>query len=103
LLGIPFAGDLAVIGTRFGLKGTPGWYYNIRADPAMQVIYRNKKVAAVAREAQGEEPNLAARSVIAVARGTEVPIPQCRLVQRDRRVSPDEFVVLVVLLVFHGE
>jgi len=55
LLGIPFAGDLAVIGTRFGLKGTPGWYYNIRADPAMQVIYRNKKVAAVAREAQGEE------------------------------------------------
>ena len=31
LLGIPFAGDLAVIGTRFGQKGTPGSYYNIRA------------------------------------------------------------------------
>ena len=55
LLGIPFAGDLAVIGTRFGQKGTPGWYYNIRADPAIQVIYRNKKAEAVAREAQGEE------------------------------------------------
>ena len=55
LLGIPFAGDLAVIGTRFGQKGTPGWYYNIRADPAIQVIYRDKKTEAVAREAQAEE------------------------------------------------
>ena len=36
-------------------EGTPGWYYNIRADPAIQVIYRDKKAEAVAREAQGEE------------------------------------------------
>jgi deazaflavin-dependent oxidoreductase (nitroreductase family) len=55
LLGVPFAGDLAVIGTRFGLKGTPGWYYNLRADPAIQVMYRDKSTAAVAREVQGEE------------------------------------------------
>ena len=55
LLGVPFAGDLAVIGTAFGQKGTPGWYYNLRADPAIEVIYRNKSAAAVAREAQGEE------------------------------------------------
>jgi hypothetical protein len=34
--------------------------------------------------------------------GQDVP-PQCRLVQRDRRVSPDEFVIFVVSLVFHGE
>ena len=55
LLGVPFAGDLAVIGTRFGQKGTPGWYYNLRADPAIQVIYQDKSTAAVAREVQGEE------------------------------------------------
>jgi deazaflavin-dependent oxidoreductase (nitroreductase family) len=55
LLGVPFAGDVAVIGTRFGQKGTPGWYYNLRADPAIQVIYRDKSTAAVAREARGEE------------------------------------------------
>jgi deazaflavin-dependent oxidoreductase (nitroreductase family) len=55
LLGVPFAGDLAVIGTRFGQKGTPGWYYNLRADPARQVIYQGKSTAAVAREVQGEE------------------------------------------------
>ena len=55
LLGVPFAGDLAVIGTRFGQKGTPGWYYNLRADPAIQVIYQDKSTAAVAREVQGDE------------------------------------------------
>ena len=55
LLGVPFAGDLAVIGTRFGQEGTPGWYYNLRADPAIRVVYRDKSTAAVAREVQGEE------------------------------------------------
>ena len=55
LLGVPFAGDLAVIGTRFGQKGTPGWYYNLRADPAIQVAYQGKSTAAIAREAQGDE------------------------------------------------
>ena len=55
LLGVPFVGDLAVIGTRFGQKGTPGWYYNLRADPAIQVTYQDKSTAAVAREVQGEE------------------------------------------------
>jgi len=55
LLGVPVAGDLAVIGTRFGQKGTPGWYYNIVADPAIQVFYQGKSAAAVAREAEGEE------------------------------------------------
>ncbi len=55
LLGVPFGDDLAVVGTRFGQKGTPGWYYNIRADPAVEVGYRSKTVAAVAREAQGQE------------------------------------------------
>jgi deazaflavin-dependent oxidoreductase (nitroreductase family) len=55
LLGVPSAGDLAVIGTRFGQKGTPGWYYNLRADRAIQVAYQGKSTAAVAREVQGEE------------------------------------------------
>ena len=41
--------------TCFGQKGTPGWYYNLRADPAIQVIYQDKSAAAVAREVQGEE------------------------------------------------
>ena len=55
MLGVPFPGDLAVIGIRFGQKGTPGWYYNLRADPAIQVIYQDKSTAAVAREVHGEQ------------------------------------------------
>jgi deazaflavin-dependent oxidoreductase (nitroreductase family) len=55
LLGVPFAGDLGVIGTRFGQKGTPSWYYNLRADPVIQVIYQGRSTAAVAREVHGEE------------------------------------------------
>ena len=55
LLGVPVDDDIAIIGTRFGQPGTPGWYYNIRADPTVEVVYRNKTVTAAAREAEGEE------------------------------------------------
>jgi deazaflavin-dependent oxidoreductase (nitroreductase family) len=47
--------DIAIIGTRFGQPGTPGWYYNIRSDPTVEVAYRNKTVTAAAREAESEE------------------------------------------------
>jgi deazaflavin-dependent oxidoreductase (nitroreductase family) len=55
LPGVPLAGDLAVIGTRFGQKGTPGWYHDLRADPAVQVICQGKSAAAGAREVHGDE------------------------------------------------
>jgi deazaflavin-dependent oxidoreductase (nitroreductase family) len=55
LLGVPVEGDLAVIGTRFGQPGTPGWYYNLRAQPMVELTYRGKLVPARAREAEGEE------------------------------------------------
>ena len=34
---------------------TPGWYYNMRADPKVEVTYRNQTITAIAREATGEE------------------------------------------------
>jgi deazaflavin-dependent oxidoreductase (nitroreductase family) len=55
LPGVPFAGDLAVIGTRFGQKGTPGWYCNLRTGPAIQVIHQDKSTAAAVREVQGQQ------------------------------------------------
>jgi deazaflavin-dependent oxidoreductase (nitroreductase family) len=55
LLGVPYGDDIAVIGTRFAQPGTPGWYYNLRANPAAEVTYRDKSVRAVAREAGEEE------------------------------------------------
>lgn len=55
LLGVPVGDDIAVVGTRFGQRGTPGWYYNIRANPDVEVAYRGRSVTAAAREAEGEE------------------------------------------------
>lgn len=55
LLGVPAGEDIAVIGTRFGQARTPGWYHNMRADPKVEVTYRNKTVKAIAREAGDDE------------------------------------------------
>jgi deazaflavin-dependent oxidoreductase (nitroreductase family) len=55
LVGVPAGNDIAVIGTSFGQSRTPGWYYNMRADPAVEVTYRDKTVKAVAREAGEQE------------------------------------------------
>ena len=55
LLGVPVGDDLALIGTQFGQPGTPGWYYNLRAQPELEVAYRGKVVSARAREVKGDE------------------------------------------------
>ena len=55
LMGVPFGGDIAVIGAHFGQPGTPGWYCNLRAQPRAQVTYRNRTVSATAREAGADE------------------------------------------------
>jgi deazaflavin-dependent oxidoreductase (nitroreductase family) len=52
---VPFGSDIAVIGTRFGQPGTPGWYYNLRAQPRAEVAFRDRSVNATAREADGDE------------------------------------------------
>jgi len=55
LLAIPVGDDLAVIGTNFGQTSTPGWVYNLEADPHATVAYRDRQVDVVARPATGEE------------------------------------------------
>jgi deazaflavin-dependent oxidoreductase (nitroreductase family) len=55
LIGVPAGDDLAVIGTSFGQPRTPGWYHNMRADPQVEVTYRDKTVNAIAREADDAE------------------------------------------------
>ncbi len=55
LLGVPFGADIAIIGTRFGQPRTPGWYYNLRAQPRAEVAYKNRTVTAAAREADEQE------------------------------------------------
>jgi deazaflavin-dependent oxidoreductase (nitroreductase family) len=55
LVGVPVDGDLAVIGTNFGQRHTPGWVFNLEADPAATVGFRDREVPAVARTATDDE------------------------------------------------
>ena len=55
LVGVPSGDQIAVIGTRFGQRRTPGWYFNLRADPQAEVGYRGRTVPVVAHEADGDE------------------------------------------------
>jgi deazaflavin-dependent oxidoreductase (nitroreductase family) len=55
LLGVPSGEDIAIVGTHFGQPQIPGWYFNLKARPEGQVVYRGKSVEVTAREADGDE------------------------------------------------
>ena len=55
LLGVPVGDDIALIGTNFGQRNTPAWYFNLRKNPEAEVVYRNRRVPVRAREAEGAE------------------------------------------------
>lgn len=55
LLGIPVDGDIAVIGSNFGQKRTPGWVHNLEADPTAVVAYRGVDVQVSGRLASDAE------------------------------------------------
>ena len=46
---------IALIGSNFGQKNNPGWYYNLKARPECTVQVNGKHAAYVARQAEGEE------------------------------------------------
>ena len=62
---IPHRGDIALIGSNFGGVRTPGWVYNLRANPAVRVVHGQRELPAVARELVGED----LEEVWATARG----------------------------------
>ena len=55
LLGIPVGEDLAVIGSNYGQRNTPGWVYNLEADPLAIVADQDRSVEVVARRADEAE------------------------------------------------
>jgi deazaflavin-dependent oxidoreductase (nitroreductase family) len=46
---------LALIGSNFGQKNNPGWYYNLKAHPQCAVKVNDRSRKYTARETQGEE------------------------------------------------
>ena len=71
LMGVPFGGDIAIIGAHFGQPGKPGWYYNLRAQPRAEVTYRNKTVPATARQADPDERRAILGQARTIYRGYE--------------------------------
>ena len=55
LLGIPFRGDLGLIGTGAGQGPTPAWVHNLSANPDCTVSLNGHRIDAVARLAKSEE------------------------------------------------
>lgn len=49
LVGTPFGDDLAIIGSNYGQHRTPGWVYNLDADPTATVSYRDVSLPVTAR------------------------------------------------------
>jgi deazaflavin-dependent oxidoreductase (nitroreductase family) len=55
LLGIPDGQNLIIIASNWGQGHHPAWYYNIRANPDVQVKKDGRTYAYIAHEAAGEE------------------------------------------------
>ena len=51
-----FEGEtIGLIASSFGREHNPGWYYNLKKNPACEVKYRGQTSAYLAHEAQGHE------------------------------------------------
>jgi deazaflavin-dependent oxidoreductase (nitroreductase family) len=46
---------IAIIGTNFGQKHNPGWYYNLKANPECFVHFNGRSGIYIARETEGDE------------------------------------------------
>ncbi len=54
LLGIPVGENLALVGSNFGQRPTPGWVHNLVAHPAAMVTYRTRSRSVRARPADDD-------------------------------------------------
>jgi len=55
LISVPIGDDLTLLGTNFGQTNTPGWVFNLEADPHATVEYRGVSRSVVVRPAtEGE-------------------------------------------------
>jgi deazaflavin-dependent oxidoreductase (nitroreductase family) len=81
LLGIPIAGDLAVIGSNFAQSNTPGWAHNLAKNPAAVVAHRGRSIAVVARRADPSEAEQVWTSAAAIYRA--FPKYRSRVVRRE--------------------
>lgn len=55
LVGVIDNDKIALIASSFGREHNPGWYYNLKAHPECDVLFRGRTGKYIARETQGDE------------------------------------------------
>jgi deazaflavin-dependent oxidoreductase (nitroreductase family) len=55
LVGIFDGEKIALIASSFGRQHNPSWYYNLKANPICEVLFKGKSMQYIARETAGDE------------------------------------------------
>jgi deazaflavin-dependent oxidoreductase (nitroreductase family) len=55
LVGIFDREKIGLIASSFGRERNPGWYYNLKAHPECEVLFRGRSAKYIARQAEGSE------------------------------------------------
>jgi deazaflavin-dependent oxidoreductase (nitroreductase family) len=55
LVGLFDGQKIVLIASSFGREHNPGWYYNLKANPECQVLFKAKSSTFVAHEVDGDE------------------------------------------------
>lgn len=69
LVATPWGNDIALIGSNYGQERTPGWVFNLEADPTATVAYRGVSVPVTARPLDDDEADAVFEKAAAVYPG----------------------------------
>lgn len=72
LAGLIEGDKVILIGSNFGQKNNPSWYYNLKTNPKCTVLVNGRTGAYIAREAQGEERERYWEMAVSVYRGFDM-------------------------------
>ena len=64
--------NIALIGSNFGRKNNPGWYYNLKKHPRCSALFNGLTQTYVARETQDEEREKYWNMAVAIYKGYEL-------------------------------
>jgi len=88
LVSLPDGMKIALIASNFGQKQSPGWYYNLKANPQCEVRFINgRSLRYIARESMGDEREKYFRMAISYYAGYE---------KYEERAAPRKIPVMVL-------
>jgi len=71
LVGVIDNEKIAIVGSSFGREHNPGWYYNLKAHPECDVLFKGRTEKYVAREMVGDEYEKYWRMAVSYYKGYE--------------------------------